>query len=97
MTAAYASAEALVVASTALPQSSPATAAGPGGEGAPFGSGRGQHAWTDWLSIDGPGVEEELSERVCRSCGTTQIAPTDSLVSVTALRPRRTTIRREAA
>ena len=86
----------LVLSSSSL-KSSPVTGAGPGGEGAPFGSGRGQHVWTDWLPIADPGVEEELSERTCCTCGAEQIAPTDSLISVTALPWRADTVRQEAA
>ena len=65
----------------------PETVAGPGGVGAPSGSGRGQHDWTDWTPITDPGVDEDLSERNCRSCGAEQIAATESLISVAALRP----------
>lgn len=74
------------------------TVAGPGGVGAPSGSGRGQHDWTDWTPITDPGVDEDLSERNCRSCGDEQVASTDSLISVAALRPWSTAmIRRVAA
>lgn len=86
-----------LVLSISSPKLSPVTGAGPEGEGAPFGSGRGQHVWTDWLPIADPGVEEELSERTCFTCGAEQIAPTDSLISVTALPWRADTVRQEAA
>ena len=80
-------------------RSFPETVAGPGGVGgAPSGSGRGQHDWTDWALVVDTGVDEDVSERNCRSCGTEQVAPTESLISVAALRPRSSTmIRRVAA
>ena len=81
------------------PRTFPETVAGPGGVGgAPSGSGRGQHDWTDWTPITDPGVDEDLSERNCRSCGAEQVATTECLISVAALRPRSSTmIRRVAA
>lgn len=86
-----------VLSSSSL-ESSPVTVAGAGGEGAPFGSGRGQHVWTDWFPVVvDPGLEEGLSERTCCNCGVDQIAPTDSLISVRALPQRSGTIRQEAA
>lgn len=81
-----------------LSKSSPVTGAGPEGVDEPFGSGRGPHEWTDWTAVADPGVEEDLCERVCLVCGTAQVTPADSLVSITALRPWWTaSIRREAA
>jgi len=68
-------------------ESFPETVAGPGGVGAPSGSGCGQHDWTDWSPVADPRVEEDLSERNCRSCGAEQIVATDSLISVAALQP----------
>jgi len=68
----------------------PETVAGPGGVGAPSGSGRGEHEWSDWTTITSPGVDEDLSERTCRSRGAEQVAATESLISVAALRPEST-------
>ena len=97
MTAAITPSAALSVLSNSAMKTSPATAAGPGGDGAPFGSGRRPHVWTDWLLVADPGVEEELSERTCARCSASQIVPTDSLITVTALLFPRNSIRREAA
>lgn len=97
MTAAPTPTTAWSVLSSSSLESSPVTVAGPGGEGAPFGSGRGQHVWTDWLPVADPGVEEGLSERTCCTCSAEQIVPTDSLMSITALLRRTGTIRQEAA
>lgn len=67
----------------------PETVAGPGGVGgAPSGSGRGQHDWTDWALVTDTGVDEDVSARNCRLCGAEQVAPTESLISIAALRPR---------
>src|SRR4051812_36620287 len=79
------------------PKSSPANAAGPGGDHAPSGSGRAQHDWTDWLRVADPGVEEALSERTCLACGSDQIVPTDGLLPVALLRRPGAPIRGEAA
>ena len=78
-------------------RSFPETVAGPGGVDAPSGSGRGQHDWTDWAQVMDPGVDEDVSERTCRSCAAEQVAPTESLISVAALRPRSTAPFRGAA
>jgi hypothetical protein len=78
-------------------ESFPAKAAVRGGDLAPSGPGRAQHDWTDWVPVAASGVDEALSERVCVACGEEQIVPADSLVSVAVLRPRKPSIRGEAA
>ena len=69
-------------------QTSLVIGAEPGGEGTPSGFGRRQHEWTDWTDVASVDVDEDLSERVCTSCGAEQIVPTESLIP-TRLLPHR--------
>lgn len=54
-------------------------AAEPGGASDPSGFGRVQHAWGPWTPVADAGVDEELAERYCASCGVDQVAADDCL------------------
>jgi len=51
-----------------IPQQPPAVAAG-----------QARHDWTDWQPIFDPGVDEQLHERFCPTCGADEIGVGDQL------------------